>query len=97
MENLWFKEVLAREPNEFERISPSSYIQRRNITKSEDGYICEFRKITIDEYDEIISKRTAEKEAAVLKTMIAEFTRAATITTEYQDGYEAAKILLGGE
>lgn len=97
MENIWIKESLSREPLEFEKLNASTYIQRRNITKTEDGYTCDTRKITVDEYEEIISKRTADKEAAVLKAIVAEFTRSASITAEYQDGYEAAKILLGGE
>ncbi len=97
--NRWINETLTREPEEFQKLNSSTYIQRRNIIQSRaDGsYTCESRKITADEYEEIMSKRTADKEAVILKTMIAEFTRAATITAEYQDGYEAAKILLGGE
>lgn len=54
----WTKELLGRKPEEFEKLNESTYIQRRNIRENEDeeigGWICESRKISDVEYNDII-------------------------------------------
>lgn len=97
MENKWIRETLSREPEEFERVNNTTFMHRINIEKiedpSEDGenimisYICDAKAISIDEYQEIMGRRD-EIRKIVLET---------TNTAAYEDGYQAAMILLGGE
>lgn len=47
----WTEEQCADMPNELDVIGTDLYIQRRNIEKSHEGYTCESRQITFDEYN----------------------------------------------
>lgn len=69
--NEWREEHLARFPEEFEKISEISFMQRRNIVEVSheaiDGmpayteYICECREISVADYVMLINERTQAK------------------------------------
>lgn len=87
----WFNEQLGFYPEEFMRLNPQMWIQRRNIKTLRDdegnitGYTCESRKLTNDDYSEV---RTQIEDT---KRIIEDLTE----TAQYKEGYEAAMILLG--
>lgn len=47
----WTEERCANAPAELEIIGTNLYVQRRNIDETEEGYICESREVTFDEYN----------------------------------------------
>lgn len=63
----WKIERCPNMPEEFERVAPNTYIQRRNIEEEEheaqDGmpeytdYVCEYRYISADDYIDILKKQ----------------------------------------
>ena len=92
MEKKWEIEYLSNKPeNEFEKLNDSMYIQRVEIeeTMRDDCqiFVCKSRKISLDEYLEIMERKN-EIRQVVLET---------TNTAAYEEGYRAAMILLGGE
>lgn len=94
MNNAWFTEQLAFEPIEFSRLNPHMWIQRRKIqlrTRDMDTgtvlYTCESRKLTNEEYEQI------QNQIEDVKRIVADLTD----TAKYEEGYNAAMILLGQE
>lgn len=67
----WTQEQLAHQPDEFTPISENTVMQRRNIQqvehKGKDGqpaykeYMCECRKLTNTEYQQILQKMADER------------------------------------
>ena len=58
MKTEWQKEKCASLPEEFQRIAPNVYLQRRNIRKADltedgkdGGYECDCRRISLDVYE----------------------------------------------
>ena len=88
MKTEWKKEHIPSEPSIFQMLNPTTYMQRRNITKTEEGYTCESRKISKDIYDEL------QDQAAFVSQVVSQ---TAAVDQEYKDAYTAAMILLGGE
>lgn len=66
----WKEERCPEWPEEFERVAPNTYIQRRNIREdvheSKDGmpeyvdYVCESRYISSDDYIDILKEKEAK-------------------------------------
>lgn len=87
--NVWQKEIMGFKPeNEFTPLNDTSWIQRRNIKPiSDDMWSCEYRILNEKEYQD------AFDEIVQIKRIIADLTD----TAKYEEGYNAAMILLGRE
>lgn len=64
MKTEWTKEITPTQPEQFQQLSPDTWIQRRNITREPDrqdgtkgGFICESRKISRDIYETIMEEK----------------------------------------
>jgi hypothetical protein len=55
MNTEWHEEICSDYPQEFEQLNPDSYIQRRNVIDSGQGYICESRIISKKVYDDYVN------------------------------------------
>lgn len=91
--NNWFTESMGFYPEEFMRLNPHMWIQRRNVKEQTDdegnivGYTCESRKLTNEQYNEV--KTQIENVKRIIQDL--------TDTAKYEEGYNAALILLGEE
>lgn len=88
MKTEWKQELTSEEPSIFQKLNPTTYMQRKNIIKTENGYSCESRKISKEIYGEL------QDQATLIAQIVAQ---TATVDQEYKDAYTAAMILLGGE
>ena len=89
----WFEESMGFRPEEFMCLNPHMWIQRRNVKeiKDENGevisYTCESRKLTNEQYNVV------KTEIDNIKRIIQDLTD----TAKYEEGYNAALVLLGLE
>lgn len=83
---MWFAEHLGFYPDEFMPLNPNMWIQRRNVQPVETGgYVCESRKLNNEEYSKV--KTQIEEVKRIIQDL--------TDSTKYEEGYNAAMILLG--
>lgn len=53
MKTEWSEEFFTEEKGAFEKIAPNTWIQRRDVIQTEDGYKCISRKISSDVYENL--------------------------------------------
>ena len=85
MKSEWRLEKSSTEPERFKQLNGKTYLQRRNVKKSEDGYECESRKISLENY-----KKIKEEENSVLVELF-------NINKENVDDVNAAILLSQAE
>lgn len=110
MKTEWTKEMCSSRPLEFERVNPTTWIQRKDIQKSEaredetdPGYICMSRFISDDIKDQIqLIEETVNTDAdgsydeGYQDGWDKGYEEGTEHLSEYEDGYQAAMILFGG-
>lgn len=76
MKTEWKTEKCASQPEEFQRISEDTFIQRRNIHKAagteefpDGGYECESRRISEDVYDALMETLNTPSHEAVTRLL----------------------------
>lgn len=91
---MWVKDFSSVEPREFEKASNDTWIQRRSIKKIEDPesgsiyWVSEIRFISDKEYRNVYDQKQLILETA--NSLLSSYDL-------YQQGYDAAMILLGQE
>lgn len=90
----WHREQTIEKTSEFTRLGPTSVIQRRKFEElpetldgKKQGYTCESRILTNAEYEQV------RNQIEDVKRIVADITD----TAKYEEGYNAAMILLGQE
>lgn len=56
----WTHESLSRLPKRFEKANERQWVERINIKKAEDGYECDMRFISTEEYLQFVSENTSD-------------------------------------
>lgn len=84
----WTKEYMGFKPEEFMRLNSKTWMQRRKITEESEGsWSCESRKLSNEEY------QVVQNQIEDVKRIVADLTD----TAKYEEGYNAAMILMGQE
>lgn len=94
MRTEWKEEQSSVQPAPYAQLNPDTYIQRRNIRRAEPveegidpGWACDCRLISADVYAEAVEQ----------EDMVQRIVLETTGADKYKDGYDAARILLGGD
>lgn len=72
MKTEWTAEQITAEPHDFERVNPTTWIQRRNIqvnpNEEQGGYTCESRFISNDVYEALMETLDSPAQALIMES-----------------------------